>query len=218
MLMSGSSWRTRSGAAWAVALACTATLVSAGRPGGLPRLHAQARPPRPPFDVGNTGSEAGAPRTRHLTALPSTTERAAVPGGRLTLRVLVQPGPRIHVYAPGEKKYQSVSLTVEPATALRLGTPTYPPPESLFFAPLAETVLVFSKPFEILQEVTIDGSRAGRKTLAGLKELTIRGRLSYQACDDQICFLPTTLPLEWRVPLEAAPAAKSAPAAMPAPK
>ncbi len=32
--------------------------------------------------------------------------------------------------------------------------------------------------------------------------LTIKGTLTYQACDDAICYLPVHLPLAWTVPLK----------------
>jgi hypothetical protein len=30
----------------------------------------------------------------------------------------------------------------------------------------------------------------------------VTGTLSYQACDDKICFNPVTVPLSWTLPLE----------------
>ena len=54
-----------------------------------------------------------------------------------------------------------------------------------------ETMLVYAKPFRISQDVTL-------KSAAG-PTITIKGTLRYQACDDQICFLPKTVPVEWVV-------------------
>jgi hypothetical protein len=31
------------------------------------------------------------------------------------------------------------------------------------------------------------------------KTLTISGKLEYQACDSKICFLPTSVPVQWQL-------------------
>jgi hypothetical protein len=41
-----------------------------------------------------------------------------------------------------------------------------------------------------------------RAAFSGKPSLTVTGTLSYQACDDRICFNPVTVPLTWTVPLE----------------
>ncbi len=38
--------------------------------------------------------------------------------------------------------------------------------------------------------------------IAGNGELKITGKLRYQACDDKICYLPETVPLEWTLKVE----------------
>jgi hypothetical protein len=38
--------------------------------------------------------------------------------------------------------------------------------------------------------------------IASNGELKITGKLRYQACDDKICYLPETLPLEWTLKAE----------------
>jgi hypothetical protein len=39
--------------------------------------------------------------------------------------------------------------------------------------------------------------------LDGDETVKIHGTLKYQACDDKICYLPQTVPLEWTLKLEA---------------
>ena len=75
--------------------------------------------------------------------------------------------PGVHVYAPGNPKYIAVSVTVLPVTGLTIGTPIFPGGDDYFFAPLQESVKVYSKPFVILVPVTvtnafIKGRAAGR--------------------------------------------------------
>jgi len=89
---------------------------------------------------------------------------------------------------------------------LRLNTPefvqshdtSYPAAESYHFEPLDETVPVYVEPFRIVQEITIPMSPE-IAALAGEPDarLTIEGTLEYQACDDEICYLPVDVPVSW---------------------
>lgn len=75
----------------------------------------------------------------------------------------------------------------------------YPKAEEYFFEPLNERVPVFQRPFRLVQDVMLDASRAGAAALQGKASLTITGTLTYQACDDKICFNPQSLPLTWTI-------------------
>ena len=74
-----------------------------------------------------------------------------------------------------------------------------PAPRMHVYAPLKQTVDVYQQPFRLTQELAIDGSAAGRAALKGTSALTVKGTLTYQACDDKICFPPRTVPLTWTV-------------------
>ena len=136
--------------------------------------------------------KAGTAETEHLTIKLSSSDRHPAP--RISLFVDIAPKPKMHVYAPEQKEYIPVKLTVDASDAYKQHAPTYPPAEKFFFKPLNETQLVYSKPFRIVQELSL----APR---AGATRLTITGVLRYQACDDAICYLPKTVPLNWNVVL-----------------
>ena len=68
--------------------------------------------------------------------------------------------------------------------------------------PLNERVPTYQKAFTITQDVVLDGSAAARTALAKQAAMTIGGALSYQACDDRLCYDPVTLPLSWSVNLK----------------
>ena len=111
----------------------------------------------------------------------------------------------MHVYAPQQKDYIPVAITLEPGRAFRALPPVFPKPEKYFFAPLKETQLVYSKPFRIVQEIALASPEVLRDAgLAPGSSLTISGKLRYQACDDAICYLPKDLPVTWRVTVKAA--------------
>ena len=69
------------------------------------------------------------------------------------------------------------------------------------FQPLNEHVAVYQRPFRIVQDVTVDASPQSELALKDVATLTIAGTLSYQACDDKICFTPQSTPLSWTVRL-----------------
>ena len=54
-----------------------------------------------------------------------------------------------------------------------------------------ETQLVYSKPFRIVEDLTLTGP------IVTVSPLVVKGSLRYQACDDRVCYLPQTVPLTW---------------------
>jgi len=121
------------------------------------------------------------------------------PGGRFTVTLDLTPAPRMHVYAPTVVDYKPIAFTIRPQPGLVIGTLTYPPAEKYFYAPLKQTIDVYQKLFHVTQDLTLDASPAGHAALKGASSLTISGTLSYQACDDKICFPPRTVPMTWTV-------------------
>ena len=77
----------------------------------------------------------------------------------------------------------------------------YPASESYLFKPLNERVDVYQRPFRIVQDVTVDPSSQAAAALKDQSSMTITGTLSYQACDDSVCFTPQTVPLSWTIAL-----------------
>jgi hypothetical protein len=120
-------------------------------------------------------------------------------GERFTVRLRLTPSPRMHVYAPTVVNYKPIAFTVRPQPGLIVRRISYPPAERYFYAPLKETVDVYQKTFEVVQELVLDGSPKGRAALKGVSTVTIQGTLSYQACDDKICYPPRTVPMTWTV-------------------
>ena len=100
----------------------------------------------------------------------------------------------MHVYAPGKHGYRVVRLTVEPQPWLRAHDTRYPPPEIYHYKPLNERVEVYSKPFRLVQDVTILATPEIQKPLAAMPTVTIAATLEYQACDDKVCYNPARVP------------------------
>jgi hypothetical protein len=139
----------------------------------------------------------------NLTLTTSVTDRVAAPGTHFSLVVDVVPGPRVHVYAPGVTGYRPIALTVQSQPALVVRAPQFPKAEDYFFKPLDEHVPVYQRPFRIVQDLEIDPSPQAAAALKDRAEMAIAGTLTYQACDDKVCFTPQSVPLTWTIGLRA---------------
>jgi hypothetical protein len=135
--------------------------------------------------------------TSHLTIDASASESEVAPGSRVLLMLDIVPRRRMHVYAPGATGYRVIELAMSPAAGVTYQPVKYPPSEIYEFEPLQERVPAYQKPFQLVQPVLLDGSREGAERLRKAKTLLIKGMLSYQACDDRICFAPASIPLSW---------------------
>jgi hypothetical protein len=152
---------------------------------------------------GQPASDSHKTDTPHLALAWSKSDAVVAPGTRFSLTVTVSPKPKMHVYAPEQKDYIPIQMTIEAVEGLRIHPPVFPKPERYFFAPLQETQLVFSKPFRIIQDVTLAVTPAVRQRAAAAgATLTIKGSLRYQACDDKVCYMPQTIPLAWTIGLK----------------
>jgi hypothetical protein len=137
-----------------------------------------------------------------LTAYPSNPSVSA--GTRLTVAVDIEPNEDIHVYAPGAESmgYRVVALNLTPTAHVRFGSVEFPASEIYHFEPLDERVPVYQRTFTLLQEVVVDATREAERALAELDALTLTGSLDYQACNDQLCFDPVSVPLTFTLDLE----------------
>ena len=151
--------------------------------------------------LGAGGRPAAARRvtTDQLEVTSYVTDETVAPGSLFSLVFDVEPGERIHVYAPGAKDYRIIAFNLE-ANPLVVSRPmTYPSSEIYFFEPLNERVPVFQKPFRLTQSLAVSTAPEHRPAVARLDTLTIKGTLDYQACDDRICFTPKSIPVSFTV-------------------
>ena len=130
-----------------------------------------------------------------------STDSNVAPGTLFSLVLDVRPARGIHVYAPGVSGYKPIALSVQPQPGIVTRPAQYPPSEIYHFKPLNERVQIYQRPFRIVQDLLVDSSAASQSTLKGRSSLTINGVLTYQACDDRICFTPQSVPLSWTIGL-----------------
>ncbi|MBK5295731.1 MAG: hypothetical protein JJE40_01155 [Vicinamibacteria bacterium] len=153
-------------------------------------------------------SASGQSFRKNQPARVTVEARASAPISRapqsLDLALTATPVPGVHVYAPGNPKYIAVTVTVLPATGLTIGTPVFPAGDDYFFAPLQESVKVYSRPFVILVPVKVTSAFTKGRSPDAAPTVTVTGTVDYQACDNKVCFPPQSQPFSVDVPVKLA--------------
>jgi len=150
----------------------------------------------------NTSVAATRAESRQLDVVTYPSDAAIAPGNRFSIVAQITPHNGVHVYAPGAANYKVVELKVLPSRYIRTFKTVYPKSEIYFFKPLNERVPTYQKPFTISQDIVLDGQASTRTALAKQTSMTIGGVLTYQACDDRLCYDQVTLPLSWTIGLK----------------
>src|SRR6185436_5794199 len=145
--------------------------------------------------LANGGARAISKSTRHLAFTATLAPDIVTPGTKMSIAVDVRPKKGIHVYAPGTQ-YRPVAIAIEPNPALSIDEVVYPRPMSYLFKPLNESVLVYERPFRLTLSMTVGGTPAQVAALTAESRMTIKGQLTYQACDEKVCYLPVSMPLD----------------------
>lgn len=130
-------------------------------------------------------------------------EPTIAPGNRFAVMLDIKPLEGMHVYAEGAADYRVVGLEVESDAPLIVLPMAYPESTDYYFEPFDETVPVYVEPFELVQEIILDGSLPAQAALRGQESITVNGTFEYQACSDEICYPPESLDLSWTIPLRA---------------
>jgi hypothetical protein len=130
---------------------------------------------------------------QHVTLAASAAPPIAATGGKVTLLLDVTPNRDVHVYAPGAKDFIQTTLTLSPQGRLTIGKPGYPKAELVLDPVLNERIPEYTKTFRIAQPVTISPAVKSRE------DVTIVGVLNYQACDDKMCYPPSSASVTWTV-------------------
>ena len=133
----------------------------------------------------------------HLSVTTYASDAGVAPGNRFALALDIVPRRGIHVYAPGASDYRVITLRLADQPAVRLLPVEYPASEIYFFESLNERMPVYQESFTLVQEVILEGTPEARSALRGKNSLTLSGSLEYQACDDNLCFNPVSLPVSW---------------------
>jgi hypothetical protein len=143
---------------------------------------------------------SGTVEAPHLKVALEQSDRAGLPGSRITVTAEVRLPTDVHVYAPGTTGYKPVSLVIDSVPGLEILEPEYPRAEVLYMPAIQERVPVFQGMFRIRAEVKVSSAAEFSNSLGtDGKTVTISGKLNYQACDSKECFLPASVPVQWQL-------------------
>lgn len=143
---------------------------------------AWAMPARAQFDAAPTPDELVQVRVAPVTIAPGRTQVVDV-----VLRI--KAGWHINANPAANENAIPTELVIASARGYRIGAPVYPPPkvERLSFDP--EPLLVWDGTVTIKVPVTADAGGAVRGAELG-------GKVSFQACNDEVCLAPASVPFE----------------------
>lgn len=122
-------------------------------------------------------------------------------GNRIALVIDLDLAEKMHVYAPGVEGYIPIDWSMDAQSGAETFDVDYPEPRTLHLPAIGETVPVYEHAFRLTRDVQL----AQPDELSGLldgDEIVLSGKLRLQACDDEVCYIPETLDLEWRLTLE----------------
>jgi hypothetical protein len=142
----------------------------------------------------------GAVDTNELTVRYASGQTTVRPGNHITLVLEVSPKKNMRVYAPGVEGYTPFTWELKQSDLYRGGEAEFPTPQLLHMKVINETVPAYQRPFRVLQDVEIAPRQFLSRDLGDITKnpnLTVRGTLKYQACDDRTCYLPKTMELEF---------------------
>lgn len=126
---------------------------------------------------------------QHATVLAVSGASSVTRGNTTTLWAEVTPHPSVHVYAEGAKDFTAVSLKANPHPAITLGKAHYPKPD--VGGKGLDDPPAYASAFRIGLPVSVSSvARPG-------DVVTIAGAVTYQACDDRMCYPVTSAPVTW---------------------
>lgn len=138
--------------------------------------------------VASAAASAGQPGVVEILRTPALELRT---GARAVARVDLRVKPGYHVQANPvlDPALIPITLTMEPAEGFDLGSPRYPAAKRFRLRGAQDDLVVLDGTFSI--EVPLRISRG-----IGAGDRALKGEIRFQACTDEHCLFPRTLPVE----------------------
>jgi hypothetical protein len=130
-----------------------------------------------------------------LTTFASTQTIAT--GEHVALVIDIELKPKMHVYAPGVENYIAIDWLMEPTDAAKAEAVMWPKAEVLRLDAIKETVPVYKDSIHLVRDIIFAPDAKLKAALNEKGEVTVKGMLRYQACDDRMCYVPATVPVQW---------------------
>jgi hypothetical protein len=120
------------------------------------------------------------------------------PGDTFKLAFLPTLAPGFHVYAPQEKRMTPFKIELDLPDGITLQKPVHFPKPQINRDPLLEVDV-----FQYEKDVPISALNFKANESLPLAECVVKVRVSYQACNDVLCYPPTTQTIE--IPISVVP-------------
>ena len=133
---------------------------------------------------------------RHVSLNLSATVLNPHMGQHLSLILDAVVPPGVHVYAPGVKGYMAIDWQTPATAAFDVGPVNYPPSRMMHLEAVQETVPVYTDHFRMVRNIALRNEKDILPLLDSAGNLTVAGTFRYQACDQEKCFIPETVPLK----------------------
>ncbi len=149
----------------------------------------------------------------HVKVVLAQSDKNAVIGDRVRLSAKIELPEGVHAYAPRAESrgYKVVHLTLEPNALYSTLPASYPAGTPTTFKALNETVPVYNGHAEITEDILLADKPIFRQVQTGqLKDVTVKGTLAVQACNESTCFSPQSIPVEWKIVFDKADLERSA--------
>ena len=157
--------------------------------------------------VRSLGVDSGAPKTEkatsHLTLRTWASDEIVRGNNRATLVMEVDLKPKMHVYTPEVKGYIPVEWTMQQPKGVTVFAPEFPASKLLHLPAIDEIVPVYEGKVRILRDVLLGKPDEIAPLLNADGKLVLSGTFRYQACDDKVCYIPESVPVEWTFQWEA---------------
>ena len=139
---------------------------------------------------------------KQLRLTASASNSMVAPGQRVALTLDIDLKPNMHLYAPGVQNYIAIDWKMKDSLMAMAHEVAYPKSEKLYLQAIDETVPVYRDHFRLTRDITIAQEAALKPLLDSSGTFAVEGTLSYQACDDRLCYIPQELPIKWTFQFE----------------
>ena len=140
-------------------------------------------------EYGDAGGQETEIRTEHFVMTTRLSQDEAATGNRVSILVKIDLPDRMHLYAPSVEGYRPIALNIDEHPAVMLHPAEFPESEILYLDAIAESVAVYHGSISLTRDFTLVTTNA--------PQVELNGSLAYQACNDEICFLPTEVPVRF---------------------
>ena len=116
------------------------------------------------------------------------------PGNTITLVMEIELPDRMHLYAPGSD-YTAADLRIVETDFIKMRDLALPEAETIYLEPIDESLPVYHGKAKIQRDIALAPSYRENS-------IAVDVILTYQTCDDEICFPPVSLPLSFTLDLD----------------